>query len=304
MRKMSIPTQKATKMLVILGSTASGKSDLAVSLAKKFNGEIISADSRQVYRGMDIGTGKITKKEMRGAPHHLLDIANPKKVFTAGDYGRLAKLAIKKILKRGKLPIICGGTGFYIASALEEKTLAEVPPNRALRKKLGKKSTEELFAELQKLDPDRAEFIDPKNPRRLVRAIEIAKALGKSPPRNRKEVFETLKLGVSWPKEQLKKRVRVRLIKRLNHGMVGEVKRLHDLGVSWKRLDDFGLEYRYISRYLRGVLTKSETIQELEKEIVRYSKRQITWFKKDKNVRWLSGEEKAGLLVRSFLAQK
>lgn len=296
--------EQKQKILVILGPTASGKSDVAVKLAKKFNGEIISADSRQVYKGMNIGTGKITKKEMRGIPHYLLGIASPKKVFTAGDYGRLAKLAIKKILVKVKLPIICGGTGFYIVSALEENTLAEVPPNPALRKQLEKKSVEELFAELQKLDPERAAVIDPKNPRRLIRAIEIAKAIGRSPARNRNEEFNTLKLGVSWPKEQLQKRIHIRLIKRLKNGMIREVERLHKQGVSWKRLDDFGLEYRYISRYLRGLLSKKEMILELEKEIVRYSKRQLTWFRKDKQVHWLPGKEKAEPLVRNFLAEK
>lgn len=296
--------EQKQKILVILGPTASGKSDIAVRLAKEFNGEIISADSRQVYKEMNIGTGKITKKEMRGIPHYLLDVVSPKKVFTAGDYGRLAKLAIKKILAKGKLPIICGGTGFYIVSALEENTLAEVPPNPALRKQLEKKSVEQLFAELQKLDPKRAAAIDPKNPRRLVRAIEVVKALGITPPRNRNEEFNALKLGVTWPKEQLQKKIHIRLITRLNHGMVREVEYLHKQGVSWKRLDDFGLEYRYVSRYLHGLLSKKEMIQELEKEIVRYSKRQLTWFKKDKQVHWLSGKEKTEPLVRNFLAEK
>lgn len=296
--------EQKQKILVILGPTASGKSDLAVTLAKKFNGEIISADSRQIYRGMDIGTGKITKKEMRGIPHYLLDVAFPKRVFTASDYGRLAKLAIKKTLAKGKLPIICGGTGFYIVSALEERTLAEVPPNPALRKKLEKKSVGELFAELQKLDPGRAASIDSKNPRRLVRAIEVALSLGKAPARNRKEEFVALKLGVSWSKEQLRRRIHARLISRLDHGMIQEVKQLHGRGISWGRLDGFGLEYRYLSRYLRGILGKEKMIEELDRESFRYAKRQLTWFGRDKSIRWVKNEKQAERITRGFLKNR
>ena len=290
------------KVLVVLGPTASGKSDLAVALAKKFNGEIVSADSRQVYHGMDIGTGKITKTEMRGIPHYLLDVANPKKIFTASEYERLAKRAINKILRKGKLPIICGGTGFYIAAALEEKTFAEVPPNPKLRKKLESKSAAELLTELQKLDPDRAASIDPQNPRRLIRALEIVLTTGKPVgPRNRKEMYDSLKLGVTWLGNVLQKRIHARLIKRLRGGMVNEIKKLHKNGLSFARLESLGLEYRYIGRFLEGKIEKEEMIAQLEKEIVAYSKRQLTWFKKDKNVRWIKNARWAEKIVRKFL---
>ncbi len=305
---------RLSKIVVVLGPTASGKSDLAVALAKKIsarggsafggNGaEIISADSRQVYRGLNIGTGKITKREMRGVPHYLLDVASPKNVFTASMYERLAKQAINRILRKGKLPIICGGTGFYIAAALEEKTFAEVPPNLKLRKKLERKSTEVLFTQLQKLDPERAASIDLQNPRRLVRALEIVLTTGKPVgPRNRKEMYDALKLGVTWPKNILQKRIHARLLKRLRGGMINEVKKLGKDGVSSARLESLGLEYRYVGRFLEGLLDKKEMAPQLEREIVAYSKRQLTWFKKDKNIHWITGVRGAEFLIRRFLS--
>ena len=163
------------KIVVIVGPTASGKSDLGVMLAKKIQGEIISADSRQVYKGLNIGSGKITKKEMRGVSHYGLDIANPKKIFTAEDFKKHATQSLNKIICRGKIPIIVGGTGFYIDVLLGLRNTANVPPNPQLRKRIENKSANELFMMLKKLDPERAKTIDQHNPRRLVRAIEIAK---------------------------------------------------------------------------------------------------------------------------------
>ncbi|MBI3632711.1 MAG: tRNA (adenosine(37)-N6)-dimethylallyltransferase MiaA, partial [Candidatus Vogelbacteria bacterium] len=169
------------KILVVLGPTATGKSDLAVKLAEKFNGEVISADSRQVYKGMDIGSGKITRREMKQIPHHMLDIISPKKVFTVSDFKKLTEEKIKDILRRDKLPIICGGTGFYIQSIINDLNIPEVTANIPLRKKLEKWSIDRLNAELKKLDSNRASGIDNKNPVRLIRAIEIATAIGKIP---------------------------------------------------------------------------------------------------------------------------
>ena len=169
------------KIIVVLGQTVTGKSDLAVKVAKKINGEIISADSRQVYKGLDIGTGKITQKEMKGVPHHLLDVANPKRRFTVAQYQKLTISAIAEIVRRDKTPIICGGTGFYIDAITKGVVFPEVPPNLKLRKQLNTKSAIALFEVLKKLDPVRAKNIDPKNKVRLIRAIEIAKSLGKVP---------------------------------------------------------------------------------------------------------------------------
>src|SRR3989344_1677449 len=186
------------KIIVILGQTASGKSELAVKLAKKINGEIISADSRQVYKGLNIGSGKITKKEMRGIRHHLLDVTNPKRTFTVSQYQKLAKKAIQKILNKGKTPIICGGTGLYIDALIYDYYLPEVAPQLKLRKKLEKLSTEELFKKLQKLDFHRAKNIDKNNRRRLIRALEIVLITGKTVPKlkERESGFDVLKIGI------------------------------------------------------------------------------------------------------------
>lgn len=270
-------------------------------MAKKFNGEIISADSRQVYKGLDLGTGKITKKEMRGVPHYLLDVASPKRVFTASDFAELAKHAIEKISKKGKLPIICGGTGFYIAAALEKQTLAPVPPNKKLRKELAGKTAKELFEILRKMSPEAASNIDIKNPHRLIRAIEVIKELGSLPKRERQEEYRTLKLGILFPQQELKERIILRLKKRLRAGLVGEIKKLHAKGLSWQRMESLGLEYRYVSRSVRGLISEKEMEEELAREIIRYSKRQMTWFKKDKNIRWLRRGKGAEAPVRSFL---
>ena len=291
------------KIIVVLGPTACGKSDLAVDLARKFNGEIISADSRQVYKGMDIGTGKITTKEMRGIPHCLLDVASPKKVFTVENYKKLAGRELVRIIKKNKLPIICGGTGHYIDALIYDQNFPAVPPDMKLRKSLEKKSVGELFAELNKLDPERASSIDPKNPRRLIRALEIIYKTGKPVPKiDLSEKYDVLKIGISFPIEVIKNRIHMRLLKRMKHGMVAEIKKLIKSGVSLKRLEDFGLEYRYLGRYISGKLSKPEMLTQLEKQIVDFSKRQMTWFKRDKNTKWIKNAKQAEVAVKKFIS--
>ncbi len=298
--------QNRSKIIVILGPTASGKSDLAVKIAQRSNGEIISADSRQVYKNLDIGSGKITKKEMRGIPHHLLDIASPKKTFTVTQYQKLAKKAIKKILAKGKIPIICGGTGFYIDSLIYDYQLPIVPPQPKLRKRLEKKSIEELFKKLKKLDPRRAGDIDRRNKRRLIRALEIILTTKKPIAvlrkyQDKKTSYDFLKIGIKKLPEELKKLIIQRLKKRLKQGLIKEVKNLHKKGLSWQRLDNLGLEYRYVSRYLRGLISKEEMVKTLEKEIYRYAKRQMTWFKRNKEIKWVERRKDASKLVKKFL---
>lgn len=275
------------KIIVILGQTATGKSDFAVQIAKKIGGEIISADSRQVYKGMDLGTGKITKKEMGGIPHHLLDVLSPKKTFSVSDFKKLADKKIGEIIARGNVPIICGGTGFYIDAVTDGVILPEVEPNKKLRSMLEKKSLEQLLVILKKLDPARAKSIDTKNKVRLIRAIEIAKELGKVPKVKKIEKYEVLKIGLSLPDEILKERIRVRLLSRIKSGMLKEIKNLHENGVSWKRMNNLGLEYRYGALYLQGKLSKQEMIEALNTEIWHYAKRQKTWFKRDKDTVWV-----------------
>ncbi|KKQ77018.1 MAG: tRNA delta(2)-isopentenylpyrophosphate transferase [Parcubacteria group bacterium GW2011_GWC1_38_6] len=236
------------KIIVILGPTASGKSDLAVKIAlrlgsgqarKKFriNGaEIISADSRQVYKGLDIGSGKITQKEMMDIPHHLLSIASPKRKFTVAQYKKLAIKAINKIIKRNKIPIICGGTGFYIQAIVDGISIPEVKPDWKLRKKLEKEKTSNLFLKLKKLDPKRARTIDSKNKRRLIRAIEIVLTTKRPVQESQKNPLphKILIFGIKKDKNQLKKLIKTRLKKRLKLGMIAEVKNLRKQGCKTK----------------------------------------------------------------------
>lgn len=299
------------KIIVILGPTASGKSDLAVRIAKKFRGEIISADSRQVYKGMDIGTGKITKKEMCGIPHHLLDVASPKRKFTVTQYRKLALLAINKIFKNGKIPIICGGTGFYIQAVIDGLVIPQVKPDWKLREKLGKKTVKELYKILKKLDPRRARTIEKENPRRLIRAIEIVMKTKKPVPLLKMNPlpYPVLIIGIKKSPEELSKLIKKRLLKRLKAGMIEEVKKLHRNGVSWKRLDEFGLEYRWLARYLTDFqnlpylerFRKSRHQEALQKDIEHYAKRQMTWFKRDNRIHWIKNREEAEKLTQKFL---
>ena len=317
---MSI-AQAYEKLIVVLGPTASGKSDLAVKLGRRFSGEVISADSRQVYRGMDIGTGKVTKEEMRGISHYLLDVASPKRRFTVAQYRKLALKAINKIFKKNRIPIICGGTGFYIQSVVDGLVIPEVAPDWKLRKKLEKKSVQELYKILKKLDPRRAKAIDKNNPRRLIRAIEIViKTNGPVPILEKKPLpYSVLIIGIKKSPDKLKKLIKKRLLKRLKTGMVEEVKKLHKDGVSWKRLDGFGLEYRWVTRYLTDFLNphgylgdvghpkyrnfeKSDFFKKLQKDIERYAKRQMTWFKRDQRIHWVKNYKEAEKLIKRFLS--
>ena len=284
---------KKPRIIAILGKTATGKSDLAVLLAKKYDGEVISADSRQVYSGLDLGSGKITKKEMCGIPHHLLDVASPKKQFSVSGYKKLADKAIEEIISRGRLPIICGGTGLYIDAVLKNIVVPEVPPNKKLRKELEKKTISQLFTILKKLDSRRAKEIDANNPRRLIRAIEIAIALGKVPHLEvQPPSWDVLKIGIDLPDETLKKKVHARLLARIKKGMVAEVKNLHKNGLSWKRLESLGLEYKYLALYLQNKITKNEMLLGIEKNTWQYAKRQATWFKRDREIKWFRPSEK------------
>ncbi|HPI66883.1 MAG TPA: tRNA (adenosine(37)-N6)-dimethylallyltransferase MiaA, partial [Candidatus Paceibacterota bacterium] len=282
------------KIIVILGQTATGKSGFAVEVAKKINGEIISADSRQVYKGMDLGTGKVTKKEMGGIPHFMLDIISPKnKTFSAGQFQKMAKQKIKEILDKKNIPIICGGTGYYIDSLINSLPFPEVLPNKKLRKELEGESATELFEILKKIDKNRAKNIDAKNKVRLIRAIEIAQELGEVPKlKKTKKEFETIKIGLAFPDNELKRRIYKRLIKRIKKGMIKEVEKLHESGVSWKKLESFGLEYRYVSFYLQKKMTKEEMIEKLFSAIWHFAKRQKTWWKKDKEIIWINPSKK------------
>jgi tRNA dimethylallyltransferase len=293
------------KLLVILGPTASGKSDLAVKLALflSHKAEIISADSRQVYKGMNIGTGKINKKEMAGIPHHLLDVVSPQAKFTVAHYQKLANKKIKEILKKNKLPIVVGGTGFYIQAITDGIIIPQVKPNWLLRKKIEKKPTAELYKMLKKLDSERAKNIERKNPRRLIRALEIVLTTKKPVPKINfnPPPYQILILGVKKSKSELKKLIEKRLLKRLKLGMITEIKKLKKGGLSWKRLEGFGLEYRWLSYYLQNKISYEAMVEKLQHAIEQFARRQMVWFRPNKRIHWIKNYQQAKKIITKFL---
>jgi tRNA dimethylallyltransferase len=295
---------KKGKVIVLLGPTATGKTSLSIELAQKYNGEIVSADSRQIYKGLDLGTGKVTKKEMQRIPHHLLDVASPKKVFAVSDYIKLATKAIDDILARSKIPIIVGGTGFYIDALVTGVVLPEVPPNKALREKLQKLSAEKLFHKLEKMDSERAKTIDKQNSVRLVRAIEIVTALGSVPKLKPAPKYEVLKIGLDMNDDTLKARTAIRLTERLKQGMLKEASELHQKGLSYVRMRNLGLEYRHMADHLTKKTSHAEFETTLAADIWQYVKRQRTWFKRDTQIVWLDPTKKSTLGKASALVKK
>lgn len=296
--------QKINKLIVVVGPNASGKSEMAVAIAKRFNGEVVSADSRQVYKGMDIGSGKIKKSEMKGVAHHLLNVASPKSVFTVTRYRRLALAAIGNIQKQGKAPILCGGTGFYIQAVIDGIAIPPVKPDWKLRRELEQKTAAQLFLMLKKIDPSRAENIDTKNPRRLIRAIEIVKSTGKPVPKPKKRPlpYPILVLGIKKSERELKKLIETRTEKRIRAGMVAETARLKKSGLSWQKLEELGLEYRAAARFLQKKIDREQMIEGIKKEDWQYAKRQMTWFKKDSRTRWIKTPAQAAKLAQKYLS--
>jgi tRNA dimethylallyltransferase len=291
------------KAIAIVGPTASGKTALSIALAKHFNGEVISADSRQVYRGLDIGSAKVTTAEMEGIPHHLIDIEDPKDVYTGADFKRDGEQALADISVRGKLPIVAGGSFFYLELLKGTMQSAPVPPNPSLRAVLEQKTTIELFTELKTKDPRRAETIDPDNSRRLVRALEVIAALGVVPPVIITDLpYDWLTIGIDIPTEILNERIYVRILDRLKNGMIEEVAALHKKGLSWERLEAIGLEYRYIAYYLQNKLTVDEMTEQLTNKSLQFAKRQRVWLKRDPSINWLPFP--ADVTVATELVQK
>ena len=307
------------KVIAVVGPTASGKSEMAVKLAKRFHGQVISADSRQVYKGMDIGSGKVeplVNGKYKGIPHWAIDIVSPKAQYSVSKFQSYGKKKIQEINNNKQIPIICGGTGQWIDSLIYGHIIPKVKPNVKLRLELEKKSVGELFVQLQNLDPDRAKTIDSKNPRRLIRALEIVLATGKPVPQvNQNSKYDCLWIGVVPLLEKegsgevlklidlskLHQNIDKRLKQRLSSGIIDEVKKLHASGVSWKHLEEFGLEYKYCALYLQNKLELSEMKKLLAIAIKQYAKRQLTWFKRNKNIHWVETEAKALQLTRDFL---
>ena len=279
------------KLIVILGTTACGKSGLGVELAKHVGGEIVSADSRQVYRGLDLGTGKVTAEEMDGVPHHLLDVVSPNQSYSVAEFQRDAYAAIDGTLARGKIPLLVGGTGLYVRAVAEGYAFPESQPNPALRAELEGRSTEELYAMFRAQTGHTLSGGEDKNRRRLVRTMEkplSGDSLTESPRAPR---YEVLQLGMTYPRDVLCRRIDERLQRRLDDGMIEEVARLRAEGASDAFLEGLGLEYRYILWYLTGKLSsRDELFAELGRAIKRFAKRQMVWFKKDRDVLWLDTE--------------
>jgi tRNA dimethylallyltransferase len=294
-----MPTKKPP-LIVILGPTASGKTGLSIALAQCIGGEVISADSRQIYRGLDIGTEKITHREMCGVPHHCIDIASPRRSFSVAQWRRHAERAIADCYRRGAMPIVAGGTGLYIDALVYGIDFPSVKPDMALRHELETKPARELYATLQKLDPARARTIEKQNHRRLIRAIEIARALGKVPTlTSKKPLYDVTWLGVNPPFPVLEERIATRLDQALKKGLITETKKLREeLGLSWKRINELGMEYRACGAYLHGELPKAELRDTLIREVRRYAKRQLTWLKRYKEVVW---HESAEVAIRASL---
>ncbi|KKW29968.1 MAG: tRNA dimethylallyltransferase [Candidatus Kaiserbacteria bacterium GW2011_GWC2_52_8b] len=285
------------KVLIIVGPTASGKSALGVEIARRFNGEVISADSRQVYRRLNIGTGKITKREMRGVPHHLLNVASPKRKFSASDFVRHASKAYSSVLQNTRIAILVGGTGYYIDAFAGRITLPEVPPNLQLRKKLDRKTAAHLYSLLKQRDPRRAKQMttpsERNNKRRLIRALEIVESFGYVPMFDlRGRTFDALWIGINPGLKQLEQKIQKRLLARIKIGMVAEAKKLHTQGLSYRRMEELGLEYRSLARFLQGKISKQEMIDELHRDIRRYAKKQLAYWKRNKEIQWFKPSEK------------
>ena len=277
----------APKLVVITGTNASGKSGLGIELAKKYDAEIISADSRQVYEGLDLGSGKVTKEEMQGVPHHLLDVAKPNDFFSLVDFQMQAYEAIDDVLSRGKKAFLVGGTGLYINSVVDGYNIRLQNPDMDLRRELNAKTIDELVEIIREKNPQALEGLDLKNTQRVERTAERALA-GDTEKRVNTPRYENLVLGVTWPRDVLYERIHERLDRRLDQGMIDEVARLRTEGATDEFLYGLGLEYRYILMYLRGEFESFEAFYDkLFMEIRHLAKGQMTWFRKRNDINWI-----------------
>jgi tRNA dimethylallyltransferase len=281
------------EMIVILGPTASGKTRLAVALAGERGGEIISADSRQVFRGMDIGSGK-DLHEYGQIPFHLIDILDAGEEFSVFEFQRRFIKTLATVTKRGAVPILCGGSGMYLDAALRGYHMAEVPYNDLLRTELAAKTDDELVEELRRLKPEQHNSTDLLDRERTIRAIEIARgeleaSLESKPPRR----ISSIVIGIHWEREALRQRITKRLKERLDDGMIDEVQRLHASGIAWDRLHYYGLEYRFIGSFLQGTINRNDMFQRLNSAIHNFAKRQGNWFRRMERhgiaINWVEG---------------
>jgi len=296
-------SKKLPKLIVILGPTASGKTGLAIKLAKKFNGEIISADSRQVYREMDIATAKPTREETQKIPHHLVDIIRPDQKFNVAIYKKMAIEAIRNIRKRRKLPFLAGGTGLYIKAVVDNVNFPKIAPQQKLRRGLERKTEKELFSIYKKLDPEGAKKIDKKNKRRLIRAIEVCKVseepFWKQRGRDR-SLFDVLQIGIKLPNAKLKERIKKRVEKMFKAGLEKEVKNLVKK-YDWDIPAMQTIGYQEWKEYFEKEVNKDGVKRKIILHTIQFAKRQMTWFKHDKRIHWVKNYLQAQKLIKEFL---
>ncbi len=290
--------QPRPPLVAIVGPTAVGKSDLALHLALALNGEIVSADSRQVYRYLDIGTAKPTPEERALVPHHLINVVDPNQVYTLAEYQRDAYRAIDGILSRGHVPFLVGGTGLYVRAVIEGLKIPRVPPNRRLREELERRAAEvgpeAVYRELQQVDPEAAAQIDWRNVRRVIRAIEVFRVTGRpisqlrqaQPPR-----YAVLIIGLIVDRAELYRRIDERVDRMMAAGLVDEVTRLMDMGYSPEAPALSGLGYRQIGAYLRGEVDLDTAVAMIKNETHRFARQQYTWFRPDdRRTHWLEAQ--------------
>jgi len=307
-------SSKRHKLVVLLGPTASGKTDWGLRLAKKFNGEIISADSRQIYTKMSIGTAKPDGEWKRegahkvfytdGIPHHLVDFVDPGKQFTLADFRDLAVKYIKRAIRRKHVPILLGGTGLYIQAVTDNLDIPRVPPNKKLRLGLEEKNLHSLVSLLKKLDPKALSLVDLRNKRRIIRALEVTIMSGEhfSSQRQKGEsLFDTLKIGIKMPREELYRRIDMRTDEMIEKGLVSEVQALSRQKYGWQLPSMSGIGYRQFKPYIEGKTALAEAIAALKRDTRRYAKKQMTWFRRDAKIRWCTEYEEAERLVDEFL---
>ncbi len=302
---LNIFLRKKPKVIVLLGPTSTGKTSLAISLAKEFDGEIISADSRQVYKELNLLSGKVTKEEMGGIPHHMLDVISVGEPYSVELYKIESRKIVSEIISRKKVPIICGGTGFYIDSLVYKNNFPEVPPNMNERRELEKMSTESLWQKLNSLDDKRAENIDRNNRVRLIRAIEIANSLGKNPPppTYKDMKYDTLFIGLDLPDEELKSRIQKRIEGRIKDGMINEAKQIIARGIPVEALLILGLDAKYMAMLANNEITEDQAKSDLFSDTWKYVKRQRVWWKRNKSIKWFNPNNAKEIkgLVKSFL---
>lgn len=289
------------KVIAIAGPTASGKTAISIELAKKINGEIVSCDSMQIYKDMNIGTAKPTVEEMQGIKHYLIDCVSPEERYSVSEYKKQATQAIEEILAKGKVPIIVGGTGLYLDSLVYGIEFQKIEFNEVYRKELEKiaatpEGLVELYEKAKEIDPEAIQIISPNDKKRIIRILEIYKATGKNKTQQNEESikngvpYDFTVFALNWDRETLYNRINIRVDLMLEQGLIEEVQALKNKYNKFPTAMQ-GLGYKEVVEYLDGILTKEEMIEKIKLQTRRYAKRQLTWFRKNKNTIWLNGED-------------